>query len=337
METVFVTGGTGFLGQSLISQLIRKGDRIKILVRPASQSKINNPLIEKIIGDIRDKKTFESALSGVDKIYHLAGVVTDWAPRSLYESVHIQGTKNILEAAIANKVKKLIHISTVDVLDYEHSPCVNETTGYTLSNAPYRHTKVQAEKLILNSKTDGLNFVIIRPSWIYGQGDTTFFPEIAYQIKKGQMIFIGSPKNLVPLVYSDNLSSVIIKAGEIQCADREIFLVSDGEITWEKLVEYISAGVEIKEKQFLACVPYAIAYFLAIIMEGMAKTMKNKKRPLLTRFAVEITGKSIKVNTEKAKKMLGYLPSIPLEDGIKKSVQWLKDKSIDDLRKKVIF
>lgn len=325
------------MGRSLISLLIQKGDKVKILVRPASQSKINSPFIEKIIGDIRDKKTFENALSGVDKIYHLAGVVTDWAPKSLYENVHILGTKNILEAAIANKVKKFVHISTVDVLDYEHHPCVDEATGYTFSKVPYRHTKVQAEKLILNSKTDDLNFVIIRPSWIYGPGDTTFFPEIAYQIKKGRMMFIGSPKNFVPLVYSDNLSNAIIKAGEIKCANGEAFLISDGEITWEKLVEYISAGIGIKEKQFLACMSYTVAYFLAIIIEMTAKTTKKKERPLLTRAVVEMTGRSIKVNTEKARKILGYLPNISLEYGIQKSIQWLKNESINDLRKKVIF
>ena len=333
METVFVTGGTGFLGQSLIPLLIRKGDRVKVLVRSVSQSKINNPLIEKIVGDIRDRKTFENALSGVDKIYHLAGVVTDWAPKSLYENVHVQGTKNILEVAIANKVKKFIHISTVDVSDYEHHFCIDETTKYTFSKAPYRYTKVQAEKLVLNSKTNGLDFVIIRPSWIYGPGDTTFFPEIAYQVKKGLMIFIGSSKNFVPLVYSDNLSKAIIKAGEIEATRGEIFLISDGEITWEKLVRYISAGMGIKEKHFLTW-PYTTAYFLAIMMEGMAKTLKKKKRPLLTRTVVEMTGRSIKVNTEKAKKILGYLPSTSLEYGIQKSIQWLKNKSIDDLRKK---
>src|SRR3990167_838210 len=100
METVFITGATGFIGTAIIQRLIESGNKIRALVRPISQLRIKHPYIEKVTGDICDRKSFEDALKGVDKVYHLAGVVTDWAPRSLYEMTHINGTRNILEAAI---------------------------------------------------------------------------------------------------------------------------------------------------------------------------------------------------------------------------------------------
>lgn len=118
METVFVTGGSGFVGKALIRKLVESGNRVKVLLRSTSRFEIEHPLIEWIIGDIRDIKSFESSLVDVDTIYHCAGVVTDWAPRKLYEEVHIDGTRNILDAAIAAAVNKIIYISTVDVLDY---------------------------------------------------------------------------------------------------------------------------------------------------------------------------------------------------------------------------
>ncbi len=332
METVFVTGGTGFLGKNLVSRLIKRGGKVKVLVRPNSQSKIRHLMVEKVIGDVLEKKTFENALIGVDKIYHLAGVVTDWAPESLYEAVHIQGTKNIIEAAITSGVKKIIHISTVDVLDYEHQSCVDENTKYTSSVSPYRYTKVQAEKLILNSRGSGLEIVIIRPVWIYGKEDTTFFSEIAYQIKKGSMLFIGNPKNFVPLVYIDNISGAIIKAGETEAASGEVFLISDGGITWSDLVGRIASGVGGKKPSI--CLPYGVAYFLSMIMEGWAKILREDRRPLLTRSAVEMIGKSIEVNTEKAQKILKYKPGVSIDRGILETIQWLKSLSFEELKKK---
>lgn len=293
------------------------------MVRPTSQLRIKHPYIEKVTGDICDRKSFEDTLKGVDKIYHLAAVVTDWAPRSLYEMAHINGTRNILEAAIIAGVRKIVHISTIDVSDHDNHPCIDENTEYTSSRSPYRYTKVQAEKLVLAfCQEKGTKAVIIRPSWVYGPGDSTFLPEIVYRIRRGDMIFIGNPKNSLPLVYVDNLAWAIIKAGEIEAVNGEIFLISDIEITWREFIDRITLAVNGRKTRL--CLPYPVAYFVGLMMEGMARISSKETRPLLTRTVVELIGRPIRVNTEKSERILGYKPFISFDEGIKNAIQWLQ-------------
>ena len=328
-----MTGGSGFVGKALIHRLIAKGERVKVLLRPSSRFEIEHPLIEKIIGDIRDRRSFEGALADVEKIYHLAGVVTDWAPRKLYEEVHIKGTRNILDAAIAAGVNKIIYISTVDVLDYDRNSVLDEATNYTFSVSPYRFTKVQAEKMVLeNHKENKIKAVVIRPSWVYGPGDNTFLPEIAYQIKKGSMVFIGSGDNLLPLVYIDNLVTAIINAGEIEAAKGRTFIISDGEITWKELVNSIAHSINGRATKL--CLPYWDAYYTAFAMELVSGFVSKKHRPLLTRAVVEMMGRSIKLDVRGSKDTLGYESSMSLDEGLTNALQWLKTDSIKELRRK---
>lgn len=187
--------------------------------------------------------------------------------------------------------------------------------------------------MVLESlKENNINAVVIRPSWIYGHGDNTFLPEIAYQIKKGSMVFIGSPDNLLPLVYIDNLVTAILNAGKIDAAKGRAFIISDGEITWRELVNRIAFSLNSRPTKL--CLPYWVAYYTAFAMELVSGLADKKYRPLLTRTVVEMMGRTIKLDTRSSKDILGYESSVNLDEGLKNTIQWLKTKSSSDLRRK---
>lgn len=331
MSNIFVTGGTGFVGKHLIKRLINEGHYVKILVRKNSDiSGLDSKRIKLIIGDIVDLSSFVSEINGIDIIYHLAGVVTDWAPAKLFKLVHIQGTKNILEAAIKAKVKLFIHMSTLDVLQKKRIKkniyIIREDAPYNKSRSPYIRTKISAEKIIrFYCEKEGINFVIFRPVWIYGPGDKTLFPEIAFQLKKGNMIFIGNPDNLIQLIYIDNLVNYLI----LVMQDRNVWghaitLCDEKKITIKELCDRIADGLcieRVKRK-----LPYSVAYLVAVISEFIGHIIQSKRRPLLTRTAVEMLGTSVEVDISRTKSLLKNIPKVPQKDGVSITIDWLKKR-----------
>lgn len=324
MSSVFVTGATGFVGQYLIQSLAKQGEEIKVLVREGSDHKLSrNKNMSVIYGDVRNSESFSNELEGVETIYHLAGVVTDWAPRSQYYEVHEKGTRNVVEAAINCGVKRIVYLSTVDVLAYEkHSP-LNENTPYTSSNVGYRSSKVQAEKLLFKyARKKKIDVVILRPVWVYGVGDKVFIPEIARQMHQKSMFFIGSSSNYVSLVHVRNLAQAILNAGQTRAVN-EAFLVYDKELTWDSLTQQISRSLNAPKPRIT--LPYNLAHFLGHTMELVFQYMP--KRPPLTRTAVETIGYSVKFNTNKAKRVLDYKQKVSFEKGMSEVFDWLNEKN----------
>ncbi len=101
--TTFVTGASGFLGSHLARLLVERGERIRVLLRPTSRTKLLEGLaLERVSGDLRDPASLEKALAGVRTVYHVAADYRLWArdPHEIYES-NVRGTRNLLEAAVA--------------------------------------------------------------------------------------------------------------------------------------------------------------------------------------------------------------------------------------------
>ena len=113
--TTLVTGASGFLGSHVVRLLAERGDRVRVLLRPASQTRLLEGLaVERVWGDLRDPASLEKALAGVSTVYHVAADYRLWArdPREIYES-NVQGTRNLLEAARRAQVERFVYTSTV--------------------------------------------------------------------------------------------------------------------------------------------------------------------------------------------------------------------------------
>src|SRR3989338_4027980 len=153
MSKAFVTGASGLLGRALVDNLINNGFEVIALIH---NTKIKDRASLTIIrGDITKRESFARYLEGVNVIFHLAGVVTDWAPRGLYYDVHVNGTKNLISAAVEHRVKNFIYVSTIDIFAHEKYKIVDENTPFTHSQIPYRKSKLIAYNLILKEASRG--------------------------------------------------------------------------------------------------------------------------------------------------------------------------------------
>ena len=152
---VFVTGGTGFVGREILSQLLQAGHAVRVLVREGSADKLPEPQkVEVHIGDITDGASLVGALDGCDAVIHLVGIIREFPGRGItFKKMHVAATENILEACDEQGVRRFVHMSSNGTRE-------NGSTAY-------HRTKWQAEQMVRDS---GLDWTIFRPSLIFGQG-----------------------------------------------------------------------------------------------------------------------------------------------------------------------
>ena len=114
-----VTGATGLLGSHIVEQLRKRYLPVRVLVRPGSdRTWLETQDVEFVEGDITDPSSLAKACQGVDAVYHSAAKVGDWGPWEDFQRITIDGTRNIVDAAIAAGVRRFVHISSISCYGY---------------------------------------------------------------------------------------------------------------------------------------------------------------------------------------------------------------------------
>jgi dihydroflavonol-4-reductase len=196
---IFVTGGTGFLGTHLLRELVARGEKVRALRRSISKffagEKFVNE-IEWVEGDVLDVSALEEAAAGCEKIYHCAAVVS-FLPRDRERimKVTVKGTANVVNVALQQQIKKLVHVSSVAAIGRgRNHEAVNEATAWEESrlNSSYSIGKYLAEREVWRGIAEGLNAVIVNPSFILGAGNwKEGTPQFFYNAWKGLKIYTG--------------------------------------------------------------------------------------------------------------------------------------------------
>ncbi|HEY82500.1 MAG TPA: NAD-dependent epimerase/dehydratase family protein [Dehalococcoidia bacterium] len=196
-----VTGGTGFIGQRLVKRLLERGERLRLLVRKTSNlTPFSGQPVEFAYGDVTDRPSVEAALTGCSHLYHLANVYDWWLPDySLYYRVNVEGTRNVLEAALAAGVEKVVYTSSMVALPGASGEVFNETTphrGYFVCE--YERTKYLGEQIARELAEKGLPVVCVLPTGVYGPGDTKVMGRLlAAYLKRRLPALINIRTNIV--------------------------------------------------------------------------------------------------------------------------------------------
>ena len=173
---VFVTGATGFIGASLVRELLKEGYRIRALARPNSDRRNLSGLdLEICEGDLRDRKSLEEGMKGCDILFHAAADYRLWTrkPAVMYE-INVGGTRNILEAALSQGLSRVVYTSSVGTLGNPGNGIAgDETTPVTLADmvGHYKKSKFLAEREAESFLKRGLPLVIVNPSTPVGMLD----------------------------------------------------------------------------------------------------------------------------------------------------------------------
>ena len=172
---ILVTGGAGLLGKELITQLLDQGMRVRAIYNRSPLPDFHNDTLEQMQCDILDVTGLEEAMKGIEKLYHCAAIVNfNPGKRAEMFKINIEGTANVVNAALDAGVKKMVHVSSVAALGRirEKEP-INETMNWSeeTSNSRYGQSKYLAELEVWRGIGEGLDAVMVNPVLILGPGD----------------------------------------------------------------------------------------------------------------------------------------------------------------------
>jgi dihydroflavonol-4-reductase len=188
-----VTGATGFVGRVLVEKLFGRHYEVRGLVRSGKKDMALRRLgLEVCYEDLLDPDSLKRAAQGMDVVFHTAAKADQWGPRKAYEEANVQGTRHVLEAALAARVSWVIHFRSLVVYG-QQTGTLTESTPLQKVGDRYADSKIDAEEMAWDlARKHSLPFTVVRPTSIYGPHRPKWIPTVAENIRKGRIFRAGS-------------------------------------------------------------------------------------------------------------------------------------------------
>jgi 3beta-hydroxy-Delta5-steroid dehydrogenase / steroid Delta-isomerase len=317
---VLVTGGSGFVGANLVTELLDRGHEVRSFDRAPSPVPAH-PRLEVIEGDICDPETVAAAVAGVDTVFHTAAIIDLMGGASVTEeyrqrsfSVNVTGTENLVRAAQAAGVKRFVYTASNSVvMGGKKISGGDETLPYTERvNDLYTETKVVAEKFVLSENgVEGLLTCSIRPSGIWGRGDQTMFRKVFESVLAGHVkVLVGGKNVKLDNSYVHNLIHGFILAAQHLVpggtAPGQAYFINDGEPI--NMFEFSRPVVEACGQRYPKIrVPGRLVLFAMLVWQWFHFKF-GIPRPMIEPLGVERLYLDNYFSIAKAKRDLGYQP-----------------------------
>jgi nucleoside-diphosphate-sugar epimerase len=260
----------------------------------------------------------------VSTVYHIAAAYrAEYADHDEFRLVNVEATRNLLEAARRNGVRRFIHCSTVGVQGAIDHPPADEEYRF-LPGDHYQSSKMEGELLARRYFFEGLPGVVVRPVGIYGPGDTRFL-KLFKPINKGMFVMIGTGNTLYHLTYISDLVDGFLLCGKKDEALGEVFTIAGETYTTIRELVHMIADVLGKPRPAWS-VPFYPVYLASVACEK-ACSLVGVEPPLYPR-RVEFFYKDRAFSIAKARRLLGYSPKIGLREGLAATAEWYKEKGL---------
>jgi nucleoside-diphosphate-sugar epimerase len=302
---------------------------VVVLARePAVARRILGEEVDALQGDFRDPASLREAFRGVDVLYHIGARRDHWGlPRRDYVDSNVLGTRNVLEAAESTGIPKIVYCSSVGVYgyDFQYLP-VDEAHPFGTNLSYYHDSKRLAEEIVLSSK---LPIITVRPGWIFGPNDDNGgVTQMLIKLARRRFGFVGKGRNRIHPVYIDDVVDGIIAAGRSKEFGETFLLLGPEPLTLEEYVRAMcrALGVPVPTLR----IPYAIGRLSCYGLEPLwlAKNrFLGKKllgdKPPMTRDTLATISVDRLFDTSKAQRLLGHVPSVGVDEGLARTVEWL--------------
>jgi nucleoside-diphosphate-sugar epimerase len=344
-RTVLVTGSGGFLGSRLVEALYlsefakpRAGIR-----RWANASRIARFPVEFAPCDITKPGEIAVAVQGCDAVVHCAYAGT--------RELIVDGTRNMLEAALAAGVRRFVYVSSAEVYGPEASGLLDETVECRPSGRMYGDAKLEAERLVMDFNKRGLQATILRPSIIYGPFSQSWTIDVATRLQSGNWgRFEELGDGIANVVYVDDLVRAIFKAIDEDAAVGEIFnIVGSERPTWNEYFERFNNALGLPPLRVISSAQAArssslrdrvgsitgkvVDRFQAPLMRiylrggpisNVMKLVRTKLKTTPTSAELKgLYGRRADFSSEKAARVLDFQPEVDLKSGLAVCREWL--------------
>jgi nucleoside-diphosphate-sugar epimerase len=310
VERVFVTGGSGFLGRELIRALVQRGFAVRALARsPEAQAVVRSLGAEAVAGDLDDVRAMQAGMDGCRVVFHSAAYAKDHGPRAEFFRANVQGTENVLAAARATAVARLVHVSTEAVLADGHA-IVRADEERPIAERPvglYPLTKGLSEKRVRAVASEGFDAVVVRPRFIWGRGDTTLLPAMSKAVRDGRWRWIDGGHYLTSTCHVENAVEGLLCAAERGIRGGVYFVTDGPPLEFRAFIGDLlrATGVDPGDKELPRWVAQVTATLTAFL-----------PNPPITRTALALVSHEVTVNDARARRELGYTGRKSIPEGL---------------------
>ena len=317
-RTLFITGATGLVGSHAVEEALKRGFRVKALVRGTSDTRwLDSWGVEKVLGDLADADALRSGVEGADWVFNCAAKVGDWGTLEEFRRLNVDALRVLLDAASDAKVGKFVHVSSLGVYEGRDHFGTDETTPPAAEALDgYTRSKVEAEALALSYvPARDLPLTVVRPGFIYGERDRTVLPKLVNSLRTGRFAYFGSGEQALNCIYVKNLVHALFLAAESPKSVGEVFNVTDGpRVSKKQFIGRVAqlAGLKPPRRK----IPLWLAWTLAILLERRAKRIGSTTPPLVNKARYKFLGLNLDYSIAKARGVLGYEPPFTTEQGL---------------------
>ena len=322
---VLLTGASGMLGGATARALAARGDEVTVLQRRPSGLDL-----PEVLGDVADPHTVSRAAAGKDAIVHLAAKVGVVGRELEFVRANVDGTANVLAAAEAHHVGRVVHVSSPSVA-HAGEPLVAAPAGPADPDRAFGHyarTKARAEQLALEAAAD-LPVVAVRPHLVWGPGDQQLIGRIVARAHAGRLALVDAGTALIDTTYLDNAVDALVAAldrVEDPAVRGRAFVVTNGQPrTVAELLTRIcaAAGLPAPRRR----VPLPVAYAGGALVERLWARLGRTDDPPMTSFLAEQLATAHWFDQRETRTALAWTPRVSLAEGFDRLADWFADGS----------
>ena len=324
---VLITGGSGFVGTRLIRRLVNSNHKITNIDKKNSYYFPN----ETVLQNICDISGLGRNAPSADVLVHLAAEHRDDVrPKSLYDEVNVEGTRNICRLAEEKGINRIVFTSSVAV--YGFAEVGTKENGAIFPFNDYGRTKYEAEEVLrewFDRDSENRSLVIIRPTVIFGEQNRGNVYNLLNQIASGRFLMVGDGRNRKSMAYVENVSAFIEHALTFETGYHLYNYIDKPDLDMNTLVSYVYKSLG-KASEVKFRIPYSVGYGGGMLFDAVAR----------------ITGKQFSVSSIRVKKFCtdtvfgtsvaetGFAPEVSLSEGLSRTIQY---EFIDDNSKEPLF
>lgn len=323
-NTAFLTGATGFVGTVLAGELVREGWQVTAIHRPGANLKyLARDALRLVPGDVTDRASLERAVpEGVDAVFHVAGSTNLWSRgNDEQRRVNVEGTRNVVEAALARRAKRFVHTSTVSVYGLQTGR-IDERAEQLgrVSPVNYQRTKFLAEEQVRAGIARGLDAVILNPAAILGPYDTGNWARMIRMVHAGTLP--GAPPGAMSYCHVREVARAHIAAAR-RGRSGENYMLGGVDAPIIELVRVIGevTGRKVPQRPTPAWV------LMALARAGEWASYLTGRQPTLTADAARMVTRQLYCDCSKAMRELGY-QAVDLKTMVEDTYRWLKDQGL---------
>ncbi|HTK28983.1 MAG TPA: NAD(P)-dependent oxidoreductase [Vicinamibacterales bacterium] len=313
---IAVTGASGFIGRHVVRTLAARGDQVTAIVRPRSPSlaTLTAPPGGMLCQASLTPGDLETAFSGADAVVHLAGVISS-SRRGDYAAVNAEGTRAAAEAARAAGAR-FVYVSSLAAAGPAPAAAPRDERDPPAPINSYGLTKLAGERAV--EAVGGLQWTILRPGVVYGDGDHALTPLFA-MTRLPIMPVVGGAGTAYTFVHIDDMVRAVVAAIDRAAAGLTCFVGHPAPVGARALVRAVRAAA--RSRALLVPVPSPLVWIAANVCE-LAGTLAGRELLLSRRRYAEMYAEGFVCRVERLKEELGVAAAVGIDAGLERSAAW---------------